>query len=195
MIRAAVVDHRELDGVHQLGDEGEVLARSSSLFQVRPNTCCIRVHVSFSSTVHFTILASSICLRLVAPDVVAVLRDAEEIIETEHPDHRSIVIHGFPKYELSNPHIGSRVWIGGLKGAEMTETQHNVRILKTTDEALEVEIDGRMLSLPWSELSKRLANAQKVARETIEVSPAGYGLHWPLVDEDLSIEGILRDFG
>lgn len=77
----------------------------------------------------------------------------------------------------------------------MTETQHNVRILKTTGEALEVEIDGRMLSLPWSELSKRLATAPKVARETIEVSPAGYGLHWPLVDEDLSIEGILRDFG
>ena len=84
----------------------------------------------------------------------------------------------------------------GIEGCrEMTKTQHNVRILKTTDEALEVEIDGRMLSLPWSELSKRLANAQKVARETIEVSPAGYGLHWPLVDEDLSIEGILRDFG
>jgi hypothetical protein len=35
---------------------------------------------------------------------------------------------------------------------------------------------------------------QSIARDTIEVSPAGYGLHWPLVDEDLSIDGILRDF-
>ena len=27
-------------------------------------------------------------------------------------------------------------------------------------------------------------------RERIEVSPSGYGLHWPEVDEDLSIDGL-----
>nr|WP_253276482.1 DUF2442 domain-containing protein [Synechococcus sp. PCC 6312] len=25
-----------------------------------------------------------------------------------------------------------------------------------------------------------------------QVSPAGYGIHWPLIDEDLSINGLLR---
>mgnify|MGYP006293266545 CR=1 FL=1 len=49
----------------------------------------------------------------------------------------------------------------------MIETRHTVRVVETTPQ---------------------------VARETIEVSPAGYGLHWPLVDEDLSIDGILRNF-
>ncbi len=77
----------------------------------------------------------------------------------------------------------------------MTDRHHNVRIVKTTEETLELEVDGRVVSLPWSRLSKRLADAPQVARETIEVNPAGYGLHWPLVDEDLSVEGILRDFG
>jgi hypothetical protein len=25
-----------------------------------------------------------------------------------------------------------------------------------------------------------------------ELSPGGYGIHWPLLDEDLSISGLLR---
>ncbi len=29
-------------------------------------------------------------------------------------------------------------------------------------------------------------------RVLIQVSPAGYGLHWPLIDEDLAIEPLLR---
>lgn len=76
----------------------------------------------------------------------------------------------------------------------MIETKHTVRILETTEELLRLEIDGREVAAPWAKLSSRLDAAPKLARETIEVSPTGYGLHWPLVDEDLSIDGILRDF-
>ena len=25
-----------------------------------------------------------------------------------------------------------------------------------------------------------------------EISPSGYGIHWPLIDEHLSVEGLLR---
>lgn len=77
----------------------------------------------------------------------------------------------------------------------MIETKHTVRVLETTDEQLRLEVDGRELTVRWAKLSSRLENAPQVARETIEISPAGYGLHWPLVDEDLSVDGILRDFG
>jgi hypothetical protein len=77
----------------------------------------------------------------------------------------------------------------------MIETKHTVRVLETTDEHLRLEVDGKQLTVAWAKLSARLENAPPVARETIEISPAGYGLHWPLVDEDLSIDGILRDFG
>ena len=26
-----------------------------------------------------------------------------------------------------------------------------------------------------------------------ELSPGGHGIHWPLIDEDLSVSGLLRD--
>ena len=76
----------------------------------------------------------------------------------------------------------------------MIETKHRVTIVETGDDRLTLEIDGKTVSAEWGELSPRLAKAPQVAREAIEISPAGYGLHWPLVDEDLSIDGILRDF-
>jgi hypothetical protein len=31
-------------------------------------------------------------------------------------------------------------------------------------------------------------------RQIFSVSPSGYGIHWPLIDEDLAIEQIIRDF-
>ena len=77
----------------------------------------------------------------------------------------------------------------------MRETKHRVTIVSTDDAWLILEIDGEVVSAGWDELSVRLAEAPPVARQSIVISPAGYGLHWPLVDEDLSIDGILRDFG
>ncbi len=35
---------------------------------------------------------------------------------------------------------------------------------------------------------------QVLERAMYRISPSGYGIHWPLIDEDLSINGILRDF-
>ena len=38
----------------------------------------------------------------------------------------------------------------------------------------------------------RLANATPEQRAHWELAGAGYGIHWPDVDEDLSTEGLLR---
>ena len=34
-------------------------------------------------------------------------------------------------------------------------------------------------------------NASDIERKIYEISPSGYGIHWPLLDEDLSIDGLL----
>jgi hypothetical protein len=51
--------------------------------------------------------------------------------------------------------------------------------------------DGRTIAVPvdWY---PRLANATPEQRANWEVAGAGYGIHWPDVDEDLSTEGLLR---
>jgi hypothetical protein len=50
----------------------------------------------------------------------------------------------------------------------MSEKIHDVEIVKADDTYLYLE------------------------REYVEVSPSGYGLHWPLIDEDLAVTPLLK---
>ena len=64
--------------------------------------------------------------------------------------------------------------------------------LEVTDDELIVSLaDGRKLSVPiaWY---PRLANASREQRRKWEIIGPGVGFHWPDVDEDLSVEGMLR---
>lgn len=67
----------------------------------------------------------------------------------------------------------------------------NVRI---ENNFLVLTVDNQMISLRLSDISQKLENASKQEREMIKISPSGYGLHWPLLDEDLSINGLLKQF-
>lgn len=63
--------------------------------------------------------------------------------------------------------------------------------LDVTDDVLIVSLaDGRKLSVPiaWY---PRLANATPEQRRNWEFIGPGVGFHWPDVDEDLSVEGML----
>src|SRR2546427_11587179 len=64
--------------------------------------------------------------------------------------------------------------------------------LEVTEDELIVSLaDGRKLSVPiaWY---PRLANASPKQRRNWEIIGPGVGFHWPDVDEDLSVEGMLR---
>lgn len=64
--------------------------------------------------------------------------------------------------------------------------------VRTTDTTLIVTLrDGREIRAPLSWFP-RLAQAQPDARAKWEPAAAGHGIHWPLLDEDLSIERLLR---
>jgi hypothetical protein len=43
-----------------------------------------------------------------------------------------------------------------------------------------------------SEISSKLAKADEKERNNFTISPSGYGIHWPDIDEDLSINGLLN---
>ncbi|MCH7575959.1 MAG: DUF2442 domain-containing protein [Candidatus Marinimicrobia bacterium] len=68
---------------------------------------------------------------------------------------------------------------------------HIVENLMITDDELILKVDGKDLSLALATASPKLAAASELERSTYKISPAGYGIHWPLIDEDLSIDGLL----
>ena len=52
-------------------------------------------------------------------------------------------------------------------------------------------MDGRTIAVPLA-WYPRLLEATPVQRAEWEIAGAGYGIHWPQIDEDLSVEGLLR---
>jgi len=72
------------------------------------------------------------------------------------------------------------------------KVDERVRDLRIDDERLTVELmDGRAISVPvaWY---PRLLEATPDQRRRWEIAGAGFGIHWPELDEDLSVEGLLR---
>ncbi|BCS54265.1 DUF2442 domain-containing protein [Geobacter sp. SVR] len=68
---------------------------------------------------------------------------------------------------------------------------HEVKNVMVTDASLQMTVDGKEYEFILEEISSRLFNSSGLERSRFEVSPAGYGIHWPLLDEDLSIDGLL----
>ena len=71
------------------------------------------------------------------------------------------------------------------------ETTPRAQSVEVTDAELVVHlVDGRRLSVPlvWF---PRLLRATPEQRAKWELLGDGDGIHWPLIDEDLSVEGLL----
>jgi hypothetical protein len=67
-----------------------------------------------------------------------------------------------------------------------------VRDVRVTDDAISVDLfDGRTITVPLA-WYPRLLHATSEQRANWRIAGAGYGIHWPDIDEDLSTQGLLR---
>ena len=66
------------------------------------------------------------------------------------------------------------------------------KTVEFSDDLMHVHLtDGRIISVPiiWF---PTLRDATRAQREKYEIGAGGRGLHWPELDEDLSVAGLLR---
>lgn len=61
----------------------------------------------------------------------------------------------------------------------------------TEDELIVSLVDGRKISAPLAWFP-RLANASMEERNNWQLLGDGQGIHWPDIDEDLSVSGLLK---
>ena len=61
----------------------------------------------------------------------------------------------------------------------------------TEDEIIAHLVDGRVISVPLA-WSWRLSDATPKQRRNLRLIGSGQGVHWPDVDEDISVEGMLH---
>ena len=67
-----------------------------------------------------------------------------------------------------------------------------VRAVEVTDDLITAHLaDGRTISVPLA-WSWRLSDATPEQRARYEIIGDGTGIHWPEVDEDISVRGMLE---
>ena len=69
---------------------------------------------------------------------------------------------------------------------------HDISDLQFDDGFLVITIDGEPKRFQLKKISPVLEKASEEERNNFEIFPSGYGIHWPLLDEDISIDGMLR---
>jgi len=81
--------------------------------------------------------------------------------------------------------------MNGMLSAMVTFTLPRMIKVTVTDDTLSVDLeDGRTVLVPigWY---PRLSHGTPAERTNVHIAGAGFGLHWPDLDEDIGVEGLL----
>ena len=53
-------------------------------------------------------------------------------------------------------------------------------------------VDDKNYKIKLSDISSKLAKASDKIRNDYKISTSGYGIHWAQIDEDLSVDGLIK---
>ena len=70
---------------------------------------------------------------------------------------------------------------------------NNIKLTFTVKQML-LEAENSNYNFKLEAISQKLLYATPSERENVEISPSGYGIYWPLLDEDLSIKGLVKTY-
>src|SRR5262245_9615000 len=80
----------------------------------------------------------------------------------------------------------------GMSTAADFASDPRIQSVRVTEDEIVAQLaDGRVISVPLS-WSWRLSEATPEQRANFRLVGAGQGVHWPDVDEDISVEGMLH---
>ena len=78
-----------------------------------------------------------------------------------------------------------------LKNIKMIAT-HKIEELTFDNNYMFLKVDGKTLMIPLKKASKKLLEADDIQKGIYKISASGYGIHWPLIDEDLSVDNLIK---
>jgi hypothetical protein len=74
----------------------------------------------------------------------------------------------------------------------VANVEARIQNVSVTEDTISAQLaDGRTISVPLA-WSWRLSEATPEQRERFEIIGSGSGIHWPEIDEDISVEGMLH---
>jgi len=71
-------------------------------------------------------------------------------------------------------------------------TIHKIKSIRFEKSFMLLNVDNKTYKIKLSDVSSKLAKASEKVRNDYKISPSGYGINWPQIDEDLSIDGLIQ---
>ena len=68
---------------------------------------------------------------------------------------------------------------------------HDIGNIEFDGDFFEITIDGATKRFELKKISPLLHQSSETERKSFEISPSGYWIHWPLLDEDIFIDALL----
>lgn len=72
------------------------------------------------------------------------------------------------------------------------EKAYNISDVRFEKDWFFLVVDNQTIKLKLKDISEKLSKATKEELNDFKISPSGYGIHWRLLDEDLSVNGLLK---
>jgi hypothetical protein len=80
-----------------------------------------------------------------------------------------------------------------ISGAKTMKKYHDVKHVRVEKHHLMImRVDGKDYRIDLRQYSKTLAASDDRTKLNFEISPSGYGILWPDLDEDLAIDGMIK---
>ena len=69
---------------------------------------------------------------------------------------------------------------------------YNISDIQFDKEYLIIKVDDSIIKVKICDASQKLSKASEFDKNDFKISPSGYGIHWNQLDEDLSINGLIK---
>jgi hypothetical protein len=69
---------------------------------------------------------------------------------------------------------------------------HTIQEILFGPTTISLIIDGKQIKMNLEDVSEKLTKATDLQRNFYKISPSGYGIHWLLINEDLSVAALLK---
>ncbi len=70
---------------------------------------------------------------------------------------------------------------------------HHISDISFVDDRMIISVDDREIDVAIAEISEKLLVASDMERSIYKISPSGYGVHCPLIDEDISVNELVKN--
>jgi hypothetical protein len=66
------------------------------------------------------------------------------------------------------------------------KVSYNITDINFVNDKMILSVDKREITFDIADVPNKLLITSDMERSVYKISPSGYGVHWPLIDEDIS---------